>query len=1006
MRPHRLRLAAFGPFADEVEVDFDAMAAGGLFLLQGDTGAGKTSILDGLAFALYGRVPGQRSGAGRLRSDHAAPERSTEVELEVTIGRRRLRVTRSPEQERPKLRGTGTTRAPAKVLLQEAVDGGWHTVSTRVGEADAELLDLLGMSAEQFHQVVLLPQGEFATFLRSDAGDRTRLLQRLFSTDRFRRVEDWLADRRRRCAADLDAATGAVLRLASRVAQAAGTPDPTAVPDLAGTAAASVVDAGRPGEPPPLEWAAALADAAAAHADTAGAAAHTARATADVAAQRLQEATDLRRRQQRRHALLERWAAVEAGRPVRVQLAQRADAARRAAEVRPVLEQLDRRRAAATRLRDEVATARSALTGLGLVNATPESLRTETTTRRAALARLDVAARLEADLTVERRRVADASTAADRADDDAAQRRTQLAGLPAQQQALRSRLETATAAAAQLPALAGERERLSQASRCVAARVETGRRRATVARQHLEAREGAVVLREEATRLRNERVDSMIAELAAGLVDGDPCAVCGATEHPDPSEVRGSRVTREQEDAARAASDRAEQAVAELKAGLARLDAEVAALDERLEELGAADRSAAELTAADRDVARRAAELQRQVDDASGAGDALEVLAATERAARDAAVEAEQQATLHRQRAADAERRVTDITEQLAGLLGGAPSVDVARTREERAVGALEHLLDLLGRVAVADEELQLGEAAAAEAVRRADFPDAATAASALLPPSVLADLVRQIDEARETEAAVRAALDDPELAVALDVPAPVDECQRALAAARREAELTAADAARAEARAKDLAVLVPRYAAALETLPPLRAQASEAKQLADLAAGQGSNRLRMTLSSYVLAARLEEVAAVASERLRRMTQGRYTLIHTDAGRGNGRAGLGLLARDAWTGQDRDTATLSGGETFLASLALALALGDVVSAESGGADIDALFVDEGFGSLDETTLDEVMDTLDTLREGGRMVGLVSHVGELRLRIPAQIHVRKGRHGSTVSVQPG
>jgi exonuclease SbcC len=177
-------------------------------------------------------------------------------------------------------------------------------------------------------------------------------------------------------------------------------------------------------------------------------------------------------------------------------------------------------------------------------------------------------------------------------------------------------------------------------------------------------------------------------------------------------------------------------------------------------------------------------------------------------------------------------------------------------------------------------------------------------------------------------------------------------------------------------------------------------------RQLADLAAGGGANRLRMTLSAYVLAARLEEVAAVASERLRRMTQGRYTLIHTDASRGNGRAGLGLLARDAWTGQDRDTATLSGGETFLASLALALALGDVVTAEAGGAAVDALFIDEGFGSLDEDTLEEVMDTLDGLREGGRLVGLVSHVGELRMRIPSQINVRKGRNGSTVSVCPG
>ena len=131
------------------------------------------------------------------------------------------------------------------------------------------------------------------------------------------------------------------------------------------------------------------------------------------------------------------------------------------------------------------------------------------------------------------------------------------------------------------------------------------------------------------------------------------------------------------------------------------------------------------------------------------------------------------------------------------------------------------------------------------------------------------------------------------------------------------------------------------------------------------------------------------------------MSQGRYSLVHTDAGRGNGRLGLGLLARDSWSGHDRDTSTLSGGETFLASLALALGLADVVTAESGGARMEALFVDEGFGTLDEDTLDGVMDVLDDLREGGRVVGVVSHVSELRQRIPAQVHVRKAREGSTI-----
>ena len=161
-----------------------------------------------------------------------------------------------------------------------------------------------------------------------------------------------------------------------------------------------------------------------------------------------------------------------------------------------------------------------------------------------------------------------------------------------------------------------------------------------------------------------------------------------------------------------------------------------------------------------------------------------------------------------------------------------------------------------------------------------------------------------------------------------------------------------------------------------------------------------------MTLSSFVLAARLEEVAAAASERLLTMTAGRYSLVHSDARKGNAKAGLGLLACDAWTGIDRDTATLSGGETFLASLALALGLADVVTAESAGTRMEALFVDEGFGTLDEETLDEVMNVLDSLRASGRILGIVSHVSELRQRIPAQVHVRKSRNGSHVRVTAG
>ena len=249
MRPHRLRVQAFGAFAGTEEVSFDDLE--GLFLLHGETGAGKTTLLDAIAFALYGRVPGERGSAKRLRSDHAAPGLATEVELEATIGGRHLRITRKPEQERPKKSGTGVTKEQAAIRLDErTAAGGWESKSVRVVEADQEIRDLMGMSAEQFFQVVLLPQGQFARFLHASAQDKEALLQKLFSTDRFRAVERWLADRRLSIEKEVAAKTGDLSVLIAQVAQAADVAVPEAAPDS---------------DQDPAQWVAALAaDAAAA----------------------------------------------------------------------------------------------------------------------------------------------------------------------------------------------------------------------------------------------------------------------------------------------------------------------------------------------------------------------------------------------------------------------------------------------------------------------------------------------------------------------------------------------------------------------------------------------------------------------------------------------------------------------------------------------------------------------------------------------------------------------
>src|SRR5580704_2847939 len=458
MRPHRLRVQAFGAFATTEEVSFDDLE--GLFLLHGETGAGKTTLLDAIAFALYGRVPGERGKTRRLRSDHAPAGGRTEVELEATIGGRRLRITRKPEQERPKKSGTGVTKEQASVLLAEVTPAGdWEVKSARIGEADAEIADLMGMSAEQFFQVVLLPQGQFAQFLHADAEARARLLQKLFGTDRFRAVEDWLAERRRATAADQ-----VKLRVA-QVAQAAS----VAVPET------TDVPAGAP-EPWQAMWTADLAASAAAERDAAATVVAARKADLDMALAAKTLAGQLADRQRRRRDTLLRQAELQAAAGEIDLLRAAADAAARAAEVAPVLAEADRAAAAAAAARRAEEQARAAIpddsttawdAGPGALRAAGQEqqsrlgmldgLRADASRAAAeeenAAAALAKAAELDLALTAARGDVA-AHQAARPA---AAQARDDAAGAVAALPAARAAADTASRVAADSAALAAER---------------------------------------------------------------------------------------------------------------------------------------------------------------------------------------------------------------------------------------------------------------------------------------------------------------------------------------------------------------------------------------------------------------------------------------------------------------------------------------------------------------------------------------------------------------------
>lgn len=986
MRPHRLRLSAFGPFAGTVEVDFDALGGGGVFLLHGETGAGKTTVLDALGFALYGRVPGERSKTRRFRSDHADAGCRTSVQVEVTVASRRLRITRSPEHTRPKRRGSGLTAEPAKLLLEELTSGGWEVLSTRLDEGSAEIADLMGMSAEQFFQVVLLPQNDFARFLRANSEDRGALLERLFGTNRFGRAEAWLAEQRRETSAAVAGAQSEIDLLSARLAQAAGGGDP-----------AGPLDA---------DQASGLLTATQLDTEAARTGVIARQAVADQAQAAAVATRELFDRQQRRRAALDRHRELEAAEPVLAALRAELSSAQRAAEVAAVLAEADRRstaRDATSRTERDARQRLRRVAEFGAdVHVPPPVLAAAAARCRARSGRLDALHGVAETASGERAAAAVAGRDADRLASELATGVAALAALPAQRAAGQAALDAARAAQLQLPveiAAAGAlREAQADAGARCAARGEIRR----LGEQLLDARERAVAEHQRALALREARVDGMIAELAAALEAGTPCPVCGSLSHPDPSEVRGTSVSRDQEEAAYATAESASRVVADVEAQIAGARATVAALSARLTAAGH-DAEADQLAAVGGTQDSLVADLTRTAEAWRGA----------ERAVADmdqasAQLSREQVSGTEQLRAAEAvmrgaQERASAAQQTLAAQLDGAPGLATAIADTEQAADWIAAAIAAVEAADRAAFEATGAEAAAAAAVTAAGFLDTGAAAAAHRSEQWREQARRRLESDAAQRVAVEGALSDPALSIRLEPPADV-------AAAELETVATAGalgDAQRrhsvAAERTAAVGSLVPRLLESLRRLAPLRARAGEARGLADLVSGLGGNELRMTLTSFVLAARLEEVAAAASERLLRMTSGRYTLAHTDLGRGGARAGLGLLVRDSWTGCERDTGTLSGGETFLASLALALGLADVVTEEAGGAPIEALFVDEGFGTLDEDTLDEVMDVLDGLRAGGRMVGLVSHVPELRQRLPSQVRVAKGRTGSELTL---
>ncbi|MER7956567.1 SMC family ATPase [Streptomyces sp. NPDC096030] len=998
MRLHRLSVTAFGPFGAPQDIDFDALSSAGLFLLHGPTGAGKTSVLDAVCYALYGAVPGARQSPGTsLRSDHAPAGTYTEVTLELTVGERRLEITRRPAQPRPKKRGGGFTTEKAQSWLREydSGTGEWAALSRSHQEIGEEITQLVGMSREQFCQVVLLPQGDFARFLRADAEARGKLLGRLFDTRRFAAVEERLADLRRAAEQQVREGDERLLALAHRMAQVTG---------------GAVVDE-RPGEPGLAQAVLILAAVARSEArevvDIADSAVLAAESRQAAARRVLDEERDLADRQARYAESRRRQDALEASRPERDRAQAALDRSRKADLVAPALglrADAEREHAAARAAREH---SRDRLPS-DLADAGAEQLSALERRLREELGGLDSARRAErrsAEIAGERTDLERQARADEEILQDAG---GWLNGWEPRRAELATRIEASQEAAARAEQLAG---RLEPARR----RLSAARRRDTLAEQTSTADSLLTAARERRNEaheawldIKARRLQGIAAELAAALTPGAPCQVCGSAEHPAPARTGADHVDRATEDAAYELFTHAEESRT-----AAERDAAATA------EAWAAAR--AEVSAADA-TEPTVDELVGEVDELTRLHADAHALAAQTHGLREALARAEREYESRLRTQRDAERRVASRTSQREALdreqtaldaevargRGESGSVAEHASRLERKITILIEAAETVRSEALSAQRLKEADDRLANAAFRAGFDTPAEAAAALLDDGGHRALQHRLDAWQAEAAAVADRLAEPETRAAAERPAADPEAAEAAhtAAARTLRNATSALAAVRD-RGAELARLSRQAGAEVRGLGPLREEYDRVARLAGLTAGTSAeNERRMRLESYVLAARLEQVAAAATARLQRMSSGRYTLVHSDARSGGKRAGLGLHVVDAWTGNERDTATLSGGETFFASLALALGLADVVTDEAGGVRLDTLFIDEGFGSLDDQTLDEVLDVLDSLRERDRSVGIVSHVGDLRRRIPAQLEVVKERSGSTVRLRTG
>jgi len=932
MRPLRLTLSAFGPYAAQTTLDLEKLGKGGLYLITGDTGAGKTTLFDAITYALYDHSSSGIREGSMLRCKYADDKTPTFVELEFEVHGVRYTVRRNPEYQRPKARGEGMTTEKADATLTYPDD---RPPVTKAKDVTAAVQEIIGLDYNQFSQIVLIAQGQFTKLLNASTEERSRIFRKLFRTQRYAQLQERL---QAEAAALNQQRTAQNAKLDSLLGGLQFSPEDPDAEALRALCAQTVP-----------ETALALLDALtarqAAALEEVGTALQATEAQLDTVQQQLGAAAQAQRLAQQ---LAARQAELAAAKPALD--AARAEAGRHAGDAA----QLDA-------LTAQVTQAQSAL---------------------AAYDALDTICRQQTE----------ARDAARLAAAQAHKRRTQLDSLNAALAAAETELAALADADTRLLALQNRSAQLTQRGEALAKleqRLADCQRQAKTAHKAQESYRTAAAAQDEARARRDalERafLDAQAGLLAESLTEGAPCPVCGSTHHPARALLPHTAPTQAQVEAAR-------QAAAEA--------------DRQAQNASAAAQSALAAANEAKTSLRRDAEtlLPERFTAPEGTVPLTFALMTNVLAEENTALQAAQTDCKAQCQQAEADcRHKAQLEADRQAKTRQRPALEQAAAEADRSAAAQNASADALeGQIAERRAALPYPRRADAQAALNKLEADR----SALRTGMDTAQ--RKLKQAEQSVAAAEAAVEA--------LTAQQTAAQKELPARSAEeltAQQTALTAARESLRSREKqlsAQLLPnrktaaQYRAAAEARQALESRWQWVSALAATAGGTLTSKQKIKLEAYIQMNYLDRILRYANTRLMQMTAGQYELERVGAENQRSQSGLDLGVIDHYNGTRRSVKTLSGGESFKASLALALGLSDEVQSAAGGIRLDTLFLDEGFGSLDDESLEQAIRVLAGLTEGDRLVGIISHVAALKERIDKQVVVKKARSGgSTVEV---